>query len=161
MAGKAKANLSDLDKLHLKDLKEYGLKLEKNCFYTMQRMDILIILLSTSGILILINLTETFYKYQIYNVAILKLCVSLFSASIVLNLLSQSYAYVANENARLINVSKIYDLRFNGIIKEDTYKKKKEIAEKQGQRVTQLNYASLACLLFGMIVSTISFWIIA
>ena len=156
-----KIPLSDDDRLYLEDLKEHGVKLEKNCFYTMQRMDILIIVLSTSGILLLINLTETLYKYQIFNVAVLKLCISFFIVSIVLNLLSQSFAYTSNDIHRKINDSKIYKLKYEKIIDDSAYAEKRKKASRYGKSVRLLNYLSLISLIVALILSTVSFWLIA
>jgi hypothetical protein len=152
--------LSDHDILYLDELKEYLVKLEQTKLYSIQRFDIIVLVISTSGIFLLINLIGTLHKELPECVLIfLKISISVFALSIVSNLASQKFAYFSSENHRKICEEKIYNLKYKS--ERSKHKKEEKRAEYQSRLVYILNVISLVSLVVAIIISTISFWAVA
>lgn len=145
-------------KQYLEELKIYVDKLEKNCFYTIQRIDILAILLSTSGIILLTNLIDTLSKNGIKDFTFLKLAVTLFALTIIINLLSQLFAYLSN-----YMLMRFYHKKIDKLKEDENYNHKKDSKKTKyatilGHSVSVLNYISIATLIVGIIVALAVFW---
>jgi hypothetical protein len=150
------SELSPENKIYLQYLKSHLVKLENNCFYTVQRLDIVIIILATSAILFLTNLIQSLFACQAFRVNTLKVSVSFFVLSIVANLLSQVVSNRVNEKHRVITEKKIADLEYR--FKVGEYGEEDEKANKQNKFVHWLNHGSLLSLIIGIVIATVFFW---
>ena len=88
--------MSKVDKEHLTDLKDYLTKAEGRVKYALERFDILIISLSSGGLVLALNLFKNFQDKCI-NKDFLKLSWLFFSLALIINLLSQVTGYLANK----------------------------------------------------------------
>ena len=84
------------DKIHLSDLKSYLLKAEERVKYSLERFDILIISLSSGGLVLALNLFKNFQNNCI-DKNLLSLSWLFFSLALIINLLSQVTGYLANK----------------------------------------------------------------
>ncbi|MEM1260479.1 MAG: hypothetical protein AAGH81_18285 [Bacteroidota bacterium] len=84
------------DKEHLVALKEYLTKAEGRVKYALERFDILIISLSSGGLVLALNLFKNFQDVCI-DKHFLKLSWLFFSLALIINLLSQVTGYLANK----------------------------------------------------------------
>jgi len=84
------------DKIHLEDLKNYLLKAEERVKYSLERFDVLIISLSSGGLILALNLFKNFQSDCI-DKNLLSLSWLFFSVALIINLLSQVTGYFANK----------------------------------------------------------------
>ncbi len=84
------------DKEHLSDLKDYVSQAEERVKYSLERLDILIISLSSGGLVLALNLFKN-YQNTCIDKNLLKLSWLFFSLALMINLLSQVTGYLANK----------------------------------------------------------------
>lgn len=84
------------DKKHISDLKEYLTKAEERVKYSSERFDILIISLSSGGLILALSLFENF-KNSYIDKSYIKLSWLFFSLALIINLSSQVTGYLANK----------------------------------------------------------------
>jgi len=97
------------DKEHLSDLKDYVSQAEERVKYSLERFDILIISLSSGGLVLALNLFKNFQKMSIEK-NFLKLSWLFFSLALIINLLSQVTGYLANKYDIKGTNNEIYEL---------------------------------------------------
>jgi hypothetical protein len=97
------------DKIHLSNLKGYLLKAEERVKYSLERFDILIISLSSGGLVLALNLFKNFQDNSI-NKDLLSLSWLFFSMALIINLLSQVTGYLANKYDIKGTRNEIYEL---------------------------------------------------
>ena len=85
------------DKELLSDLKGYLLKAEERVKYSLERLDILIISLSSGGLVLALNLYKNFQGNRFIEKEYLSLSWLFFSLALIINLLSQVTGYLANK----------------------------------------------------------------
>ncbi|MBE7646042.1 hypothetical protein [Tenacibaculum finnmarkense] len=84
------------NKEHISNLKEYVSKAEERVKYSLERFDILIISLSSGGLILALNLFKNFQNICI-DKKFLKLSWLFFSLALIINLSSQVTGYLANK----------------------------------------------------------------
>ncbi len=84
------------DKDYIKSLKEYLIKAEERVKYSLERFDILIISLSSGGLVLSLNLFKD-YKDLLIDNTFLKYSWAFFSLALIVNLSSQITGYFAND----------------------------------------------------------------
>ncbi len=84
------------DKEHISDLKEYLTKAEERVKYSLERFDILIISLSSGGLVLALNLFKNFQDSCI-DKNFIKFSWLFFSLALIINLSSQVSGYLANK----------------------------------------------------------------
>jgi hypothetical protein len=115
--------------------------------YSIQRIDILIIALCTSGIFL--DVTEMLKKPD--SVA-LKVSLSLYVGSIVVNLISQFFGYYANRKLVQVYDRKVLDYKSDPKSFDDkNYEEDENSAHGYGDYVQGLNISSFVFLVLGMI----------
>jgi hypothetical protein len=87
------------DQKYIEELKEYVVTAESRIKYSLERFDILIISLSSGGLLLVMNL---YTNFPCSNKTPINMSWFFFSIALIINLLSQITGYLANK----------YDLRF-------------------------------------------------
>lgn len=88
---------SDKNKEYIKKLEEYAESTKKSIDYSVERFDILIISLSTSGLILSIGFVKDILKnFEKINTSLLKDSWLLFTLALIMNLLSQVSGYYAN-----------------------------------------------------------------
>lgn len=102
----------------ISELKEYLLKAESRVKYSLERFDILIISLSSGGLILALNVYEKF-KNQNIDKDLVTTAWMFFSISLMVNLLSQVTGYLANK----------YDIRVTRIIIKEI--ESREVQESQ------------------------------
>lgn len=128
------------------ELLKYRDLVVQNMNYSVQRIDILIIALCTSGIILCLTTMEDNKDVQELKIAIL-----FFTISIAINLLSQFVGYYANRKLVMIYNQKVVDYKSDPeSFNEDDYEEDSEGAYKLGSVVHYLNILSFICLLVGM-----------
>jgi predicted membrane channel-forming protein YqfA (hemolysin III family) len=140
----------DTSNHYLNDLIEFEQELKKNRYYTLQRLDVLIILLSTSGIFFLTTNSASSQSPYLLVISIIA-----FVCAIILNLISQQLAYLTNNKYIEVIKAKIRDLRYNGIVIETDYHLDSKIAKRLNNITEILNHLSLIILITGIITSLI------
>lgn len=145
--------MSDNNKYYHDDLIEYLKELRNNKYYTRQRIDTILIVISTSGIFVLSNLLIQ-EKYQLIG---LKASVLFFALAIILNLISQVLSSELHTSIEHIYQKKINDLRYKNEIQEQQYKEKEKRIRKFSIVVIGFNYSSLVLLLSAVVLSTLTF----
>lgn len=84
------------DKEYISSLKEYVSQAEERVKYSLERFDILIISLSSGGLILALNLFKNFQNSCI-DKSFLKLSWLFFSLALIINLSSQVTGYLANK----------------------------------------------------------------
>lgn len=84
------------DKEHISDLKEYLTKAEERVKYSLERFDILVISLSSGGLVLALNLFKNFQD-SLINKSFIKFSWLFFSLALIINLSSQVTGYLANK----------------------------------------------------------------
>jgi len=80
------------------NLESYRLNSQNNKFYSMQRIDIIIISLSTGSIIVLLNYTDKIVLYNCFYMSLLYfLALIIFSLSIGSNIISQWYSHKVHQ----------------------------------------------------------------
>lgn len=109
------------DQKYIEELKEYVVSAESRIKYSLERFDILIISLSSGGLVLVMNL---YTNFPCSNKASINIAWFFFSIALMINLLSQITGYLANK----------YDLKFTKneikIMENKKFKYKKEQIEK-------------------------------
>jgi len=83
---------------HIRKLEEYAEKTQKAIDYSVERFDILIISLSTSGLVLSIGFVKNiFTDFSKIDTQLLKISWLLFTLSLIMNLVSQISGYYANK----------------------------------------------------------------
>ncbi|NQU32407.1 MAG: hypothetical protein HQ521_04165, partial [Bacteroidetes bacterium] len=86
-----------IDKKYIKRLQTYVETTQKAVDYSIERFDILIISLSTGGLVLSIGFVKDIIgDYSKVNTILLKITWLLFACSLIMNLLSQATGYFAN-----------------------------------------------------------------
>jgi len=86
------------DERYIKKLEEHISYTQKAVDYSLERFDILIISLSTSGLILSIGFVKDIIKdFENINPILLKISWLLFALSLIVNLLSQVTGYLANK----------------------------------------------------------------
>lgn len=139
------------DEKYLVALKEYIIKAENRVKYSIERFDILIITLSSGGLVLCINLYSNFKEADKYIVGLSWL---FFSTALIINLLSQISGYYSNKlDIKCVNniINEIEEREISG------NPKLIEIIHTICNKTTDiLNFLSFICLVIG-IVQTIIF----
>jgi hypothetical protein len=161
-----KLKLDREDKIYLEKLKEYQKHVDDTKAYSIQRFDIIIILVSTSGIYVILNFIDSILqaktKLHCFSVELvlffLKLSVNLFIIGIVSNLISQRVAWQSSALHRNITERKIFDLEYKG--EHNAYTKETSKATSIGMRVGVYNKISLLSLTIAVTIILIIFWVV-
>ena len=90
------ATMKKKDKEHISDLKEYLTKAEERVKYSLERFDILIISLSSGGLILALNLFKNFQDPRV-DKSFIKVSWLFFSLALIINLSSQVTGYLANK----------------------------------------------------------------
>ncbi len=140
----------DNEKEYIDELKQYITKAEERLLYSLKRFDILIISLSSGGLILALNIFKSFDENTIANkINLVQLAWIAFSISLISNIISQITGYFANK----------YDIKYtNNIIKE--IKGKKLIGNQKRielfQRINDYFTAGLNIISFLALISGIS-----
>lgn len=142
--------MSELDEKYIIKLKDYKKSAEIRLKYSIERFDILIISLSSGGLVLGLNLYSNFKSAEKDLINYAWIC---FSIALILNLVSQISGYFANK----------YDIMCTDNLIDETERDEKiinvelnETIKKISNYITYiLNIASLVCLITGIIQLTI------
>jgi hypothetical protein len=135
---------------YIEQLEAYVISIQKAIDYSVERFDILIISLSTSGLILSIGFVKDIIKdFEKVDPCLLKTTWLLFALALIMNLLSQVTGYYANQ----------YDLKVTKDIIRTKKKKKSKINVKRNELIHKifnsgtlaLNGGSLASLISGII----------
>ena len=150
MNSKPPAQDKNANEKHIERLIKYAETTQKAIEYSVERFDILIISLSSSGMVLSIGFVKDIIpEFSQVNPILLKITWLLFALSLITNLLSQVSGYYANS----------LDLKItNDIIRTKKGKESRMNQEKMDKRMAfinsltmVLNGASLFCLLTGIV----------
>lgn len=86
--------MSEIDEKYITELKEYKKTAEVRLKYSIERFDILIISLSSGGLILAINL---FSNFKLAEKTLISYSWLFFSIALILNLISQLTGYLANK----------------------------------------------------------------
>ena len=103
------------DREYISDLKEYLSKAENRVKYSLERFDILIISLSSGGLILALNLYKNFQELFVDKVFV-KLSWLFFSIALIINLSSQVTGYLANKYDIKGTQNEIYEIEKKKII---------------------------------------------
>lgn len=103
------------DREYISDLKEYLSKAENRVKYSLERFDILIISLSSGGLILALNLYKNFQELCV-DKAFVKLSWLFFSIALIINLSSQVTGYLANKYDIKGTQNEIYEIEKKKII---------------------------------------------
>jgi len=119
---------------YITKLENYSEKIQKAIDYSVERFDILIISLSTSGLIVSIGFVKDIFKdFEKIDTQLLKISWLLFTLALITNLLSQVTGYYANK----------FDLGItNDIILTKKGKKSKIKQERSNCIMSVLNYST-------------------
>jgi len=143
-----------IDEEYIKRLQDHILLSQKTMSYSVERFDVLIISLATSGLLISIGFVkDVITDFRLVDPVLLKLSWLLFAGALIMNLISQVTGYFANDSA--LDISKDL-LRVEQGKKSLINENKKEFQQKLFDWCTwTLNGGSLLCLITGIITLVI------
>lgn len=119
-------------------------------FYSMQRLDILIISISVAGIHVCLEIMKNLQEKQeelsscSCITVFIKISISFFLVSIILNILSQKYGYKTNEQDYLMCEEEIKGGNSEEV---DRYDKK---SEKFSEKTEQANNISMYSMIIGL-----------
>jgi len=139
-----------IDEKYVEQLQNYVETIQKSIDYSVERFDILIISLSTSGLILSIGFVKNIIRdFSDVNPILLKITWLLFACSLIMNLISQVTGYYANK----------YDLKVTrDIIRTEKGKKSKINLKKTECYHKVLNFGtmflnggSMTCLIAGII----------
>jgi len=153
---KKRKKLTEEQIIYLAELNTYLKSVEENKSYSIQRFDIIIIVVLTSSIFLITTLISGM-KEPNCGTIFLKMSITLFVVSIISNLVSQHFGYMSSNSHFEICKKKIYDLQYHG--KVTMFEEEERIAQKEGVLVGRLNDISLAATIIGIAISTIFYWI--
>lgn len=139
-----------VDEKYIEQLQNYVEKTQKAVDYSIEKFDILIISLSTSGLVLSIGFVKDIINdFSKVNPILLKLTWLLFACSLIMNLLSQVTGYFANK----LDVKITKDIIRTEKGKESKINvERKECRKKIINTCTSfLNWGSLLCLITGII----------
>lgn len=138
--------MSEIDEKYILELKEYKKSAELRLKYSIERFDILIISLSSGGLVLGINLYSNFKSAEkdLINYAWVS-----FSIALILNLTSQISGYFANK----------YDIKCTNNLIDETERDQKNINVEINETMKTifnyityvLNFTSFVCLITGII----------
>lgn len=135
-------------------IKERQKQSYQNMFYSLQRIDILIISISGAGIYVCLETVKYLYDKELYEgILLIKYSGGFFILSIIVNFLSQWFGFKTNEQDYLMCEAEI-NKQDQTII--DGYNKSSDSFTKWTNR---MNAASMACMFFGLILISIFFFI--
>lgn len=121
------------DQKYIQDLKEYIISAENRIKYSLERFDILIISLSSGGLVLVMNLYTNF-PYS--DKTSINVAWFFFSTALILNLLSQITGYLANKYDLTISKNEI-DLTVNKKFEKEKIENEK--MEKQKDKIELLH----------------------
>jgi hypothetical protein len=136
------------DKEYVSELKEYLKKAEERVKYSLERFDILIISLSSGGLVLALNLFKN-YSDSCYDKDTLNLSWTFFSIALIVNLLSQVTGYFANKYD--IKVTKNIINKVEGKKTDGNNKKLQNYQDTADFFTKWLNIISFASLTTGII----------
>jgi hypothetical protein len=146
--------MKKIDEKYINQLQDYVKTTEKAMDYSIERFDILIISLSTSGLILSIGFVKDIIKdFSKVNPILLKTTWLLFACSLIMNLVSQVTGYYAHK----------FDLKVTKDILRTEKGKESIINIKRNEcyhkilnfSTITLNGGSLACLIAGIITMII------
>lgn len=136
----------------IQDIAEYLQQLHKGRYYSIQRFDILIVLLATSGIYFIA--TSSGLESQRGSCSF-SFAIVLFVISIVVNLISQWLGYLANNACIKLYQKQYVEIRSTGKIDRDKYKPELQSDKQRTKTVHFLNALSLFSLLLAIVFATV------
>ena len=138
------------DKKYVEELKEYLEKAEARLKYSLERFDILIISLSSGGLVLGCTLFERFPEAEksLINIAWI-----FFSSALIINLISQITGYLANKYDIKCTNNIIYELE--GKCMEGNQKTIEFVQNLCNILTNWLNIFSFICLSTGIVLLTI------
>jgi hypothetical protein len=145
--------MGDSKKSYHDDLVEYVKQVRANKHYSHQRLDIIIVVISTSGIFLIANvlLTPNFQNLG------LKISLTLFAFSIAFNVIGQIISSESHAMIEEIYSKKIEEFKMNESINEQAFERKEKTTRTLGLFVQVFNYASFVCVITGIILAAFSF----
>jgi hypothetical protein len=136
---------------YIKKLEEYAESTKKSIDYSVERFDILIISLSTSGLILSIGFVKDILKnFEKINTSLLKDSWLLFTLALIMNLLSQVSGYYAN----LLDLKITNDIisTLEGNVSEIDKERKDRKMSVLNKFTQFLNGGSLICLILAIII---------
>lgn len=131
-----------------KELEEYLKVLRKNKFYSAKRLDILVILISTSGILLI----TTVIKNKLESIGLM-VGLALFALSIVINILTQILSMESHSLMEKIYTQKLSNQNsFN-----EPKSGKEKVVELLNSIIIGFNYVGYLFLILGILISIFSY----
>lgn len=139
--------MSKEDKKHIKKLEAYKLEAKAREKYALDRFDILIISLSSGGLVLSLGILE---KFLIVDKSLVNLAWLFFSCALISNLLSQITGYKANKVD--IKCTQMCIDETKGLHPRDTHIKIDKIKERFNKFTSALNIISFLSLSAGIIL---------
>ncbi len=139
-----------MSKRYRKELERYLKVLRKNKFYSAKRLDILVILISTSGILLITTVIKNDLKPMGLMVGL-----TLFALSIVINIITQVLSMESHSLMEKIYNQKLGDKNsFN-----EPKSRKERVVDLLNSIIIGFNYVGYIFLIFGILISIFSYTI--
>jgi len=137
------------------DFKERQKIVWQNMFYSIQRIDLLIISISGAGIYLCLETLKFMFAQKMEVSISLKVSACFFVAAIAVNFFSQFFSYRSNYYDYL------YCIESGKEFQDDDTKKKAILFDDKSERITQLtnysNYASAGLMFVGLILCLVYF----
>jgi hypothetical protein len=143
----------------MEQLKERQKQSYQNMFYSLQRIDLLIISLSGAGIYVCLETVKYLIDKEQDVSLLIKFSGGFFIVSIIVNFVSQWFGFKTNEKDYLMCEAEIN-------AGEKINKKEQEVidaydtsSEKYTKWTNRMNVISMACMFIGLILTSIFFFI--
>jgi len=140
----------------IKRFEKYQENANSQRYYAVQRFDLLVIAVATSGIILSLNIIKVYLEnpdiYSLVGHVLLKIAAGLFTVCIISNLLSQISAQKAYNNQSHWGQQNIFELEKDPRFDECEKKKRMENMDSQHRFTKSCNWISTVLLFLGLVI---------